>query len=191
MQRTLGTFAAIVSLSGIAALHAHSAQGAPHAPGTAAEEARSAQATTMRDLDRGPPEHVTFRPADVKWMDAHGAFEKGAQMAVLEGDPSKPGVFTVQLKVPDGFVVNPHWHPTVERVTVLKGTFMLGQGTEVDRETASVLPAGTYTAMPPRMIHYAMAEGETIVQLTTVGPWEIHYVDPAHDPRLRQVSRAP
>ena len=191
MKRTLGALAAIVSMSGIAALHTHSAQGAPQPSGMAAEEARTPHATTMRDLDRGPPRHVTFRPADVRWMDAHGAFEKGAQMAVLEGDPSEPGVFTVQLKIPDGFVVNPHWHPTVERVTVLQGTLLLGHGTEVDREAAAVLPAGTYTAMPPRMIHHVMAEGETILQLTTVGPWEIYYVDPADDPRLRQESRTP
>ncbi|MGA9523970.1 MAG: hypothetical protein WBV82_21090 [Myxococcaceae bacterium] len=44
--------------------------------------------------------------------------------------------------------------------------------------------------MPRRMVHYAIAEGETIVQLTSVGPWEINYVRPEHDPRKRaQASR--
>lgn len=142
-------------------------------------------AHVMRDLDKGPAHHVTYRPADVPWRAGPASFEEGAQFAVLEGDPAAPGVFTMQLKLPDGFVINPHWHPNVERVTVLEGTFLLGSGDKVDREAAARMPPGTYTSMPPEMVHHAIAEGETIVQLTSVGPWEINYVHPKHDPRTR------
>lgn len=142
-------------------------------------------AHAMRDLDKGPEHHVTYRPADVQWRAGPASFEKGAQFAVLEGDPGAPGVFTMQLKLPDGFVIHPHWHPNVERVTVLEGTFLLGTGDKVDSGAAEPLPRGSYTSMPPEMVHYAVAEGETIVQLTSVGPWEIVYVNPAHDPRKR------
>jgi hypothetical protein len=37
------------------------------------------------------PDHGVFRPADVKWMDAPNALPLGAKLAVLEGDPFKPG----------------------------------------------------------------------------------------------------
>lgn len=142
--------------------------------------------TEMRDQDKGPVEHLLFRPSEVVWQAGPASFESGAQVAVLEGSPGASGVFTMQLKFPDGFVINPHFHPNVERLTVLAGTFYLGSGTVVDKDQAEALPAGSYTSMPKKMIHYAIAEGETIVQLSSIGPWEISYVDPSHDPRLRK-----
>ena len=38
----------------------------------------------------------------VKWGPAPPALPPGAQMAVLDGDPSKPGLFTIRAKFPDG-----------------------------------------------------------------------------------------
>lgn len=146
-----------------------------------------AQAQTENQIpDEGPERHLTYTPEEVEWQDGPGSFEEGAQFAVLEGDPSEAGVFTMQIKMPDGFVINPHWHPNVERVTVLQGTFHLGDGEEVDREAAQALPVGTYTSMPPEMTHYAIAEGETIIQLTSVGPWVINYVNDDDDPRVSE-----
>lgn len=147
--------------------------------------APEAQAQSETQItDEGPERHLTYTPEDINWQAGPGSFEEGAQFAVLEGDPSEAGVFTMQIKVPDGFVIRPHWHPNVERVTVLQGTFHLGSGEEVNEEAAEALPAGTYTSMPPEMSHYAIAEGETIIQLTTVGPWVINYVNEEDDPRL-------
>lgn len=136
-------------------------------------------------VDHGPDEHVTYRPEEIEWQDGPASLEPGTQYAVLEGDPGKPGVFTMRLKFPDGGRVAPHWHPNVERVTVLSGTFQLGHGEVVDMDKVESLEPGSYTSMPPGMRHFAIAEGETIVQLTTVGPWEIHYVNPDDDPRRR------
>lgn len=154
-------------------------------PAGTTERPGETEAPSMRELDKGPAKHVSHRPNEIEWRDGPGSFEKGAQFAVLEGDPAASGVFTLQLKVPDQFVINPHWHPNVERVTVLKGTFHLGSGDQIDKQSAEALVAGSYTSMPPKMVHYAIAEGETIVQLTTVGPWEINYVKPEDDPRQR------
>lgn len=155
---------------------------APTAEPAAEEEA---QVPTMRELDRGPDQHVLYTPETVEWQDGPASFEPGSKYAVLEGDPAEDGLFTMQLRLPDGFVISPHTHPNVERVTVLTGTFLLGSGETVNAEAAERLPPGSYTAMPPGMVHHAIAEGETVVQLTSVGPWEIDYVDPADDPRKR------
>lgn len=144
-----------------------------------------AQEPGARIADRGPEHHLTFRAGDVEWQDGPGSFEPGARFAVLEGDPAEPGVFTMRIMMPDGFVIAPHWHPNVERVTVLSGTFHLGSGDRLDRAAAERLPAGTYTSLPPRTRHFAIAEGETVIQLTSVGPWVINYVNPADDPRRR------
>ena len=66
--------------------------------------------------------HVMYDAAQLQWGDAPPALEKGAQVAVLSGDPGKPGPFTIRIKVPAGFKVARHWHPTDERVTVMERT---------------------------------------------------------------------
>lgn len=135
--------------------------------------------------DPGPEEHLLYRLGDVEWVDAPASLERGAQVAVLEGNPAEAGVFTMRIRMPDGFRISPHWHPNVERVTVLSGTFHLGSGDVLDRAATTPLGPGSYTSMAPGMRHYAIAEGETVIQLTSIGPWVINYVDPEDDPRRR------
>jgi quercetin dioxygenase-like cupin family protein len=139
-----------------------------------------------RVADPGPDEHLTYTVADVEWRDGPASFESGARMAILEGNPAEPGVFTMRIWMPDGFRIAPHWHPSPERVTVVSGTFRLGSGDVFDADATTALEAGSYTAMPPGMRHYAVAHGETVIQLTSTGPWEITYVSPQDDPRTRR-----
>jgi quercetin dioxygenase-like cupin family protein len=134
-------------------------------------------------VDEGPERHLIFTPEAIEWRPGPGSFQAGAEFAVLEGDPSQPGVFTMQIRMPDGFVIAPHWHPGVERVTVLSGTFHLGHGDTLNRRAAQRLPAGSHFSLPPGMRHFAFSEGETVIQLSSIGPWEITYVSPADDPR--------
>lgn len=150
------------------------------------ESEEPAEVPSMRDIDveTADGESVEARPDDVEWEEGPGSFDEGSEFAVLEGDPGEEGYFAMQIKMPDGFVINPHTHPNVERVTVLQGTFNLGMGEEeVDEDATEAYPEGTYVSMPPGMAHFAIAEGETIIQLTSVGPWEIDYIDPDDDPR--------
>lgn len=134
-------------------------------------------------VDEGPDEHVIELPGEIAWGEAPASLERGAEAAVLEGDPSEVGIFTLRIRMPDDYLIAPHWHPGVERVTVLSGNFHLGSGAEVDRTETEVLEAGSYTAIPPETEHYAIAEGETVIQLTSMGPWELNYVNPDDDPR--------
>jgi len=136
-------------------------------------------------IDHGPDHHILYLPEDIPWEDGPGSLEEGSQFYILEGDPGKAEVFNMRLKLPDGFHIAPHTHPGVERVTVISGEFVLGHGAEADMEEYYELPPGSYTSMPPGMKHYAYARGETIVQLVSVGPWEIDYINPEDDPRLR------
>ncbi len=126
-----------------------------------------------------------FKPDQISWRDGPPSLLTGAKMAVLEGDPAKEGFFTIRLKLPDGFRVLPHWHPKTERLTVISGTVNLGTGEQFDPNSKAILalPAGTYSSMPPKMAHFAWMKGETILQLSSIGPWEVVYVNPADDPR--------
>src|SRR6266513_2196496 len=75
---------------------------------------------------------VLNKPDGLKWQDGLASLPKGAQIAVLEGDPSKEGPFVFRVKLPDGYRVPPHTHPKTERVTVVSGTFNIGMGDTFD-----------------------------------------------------------
>lgn len=131
-------------------------------------------------------EHVVLAPDAVQWGPAPASLPAGAEAAVLMGDPSKEGQFALRIKLPSGYHIAPHTHPALENVTVLSGKFMIGMGETADRSKASPLPAGGFVSMAPGTAHYVYADEETIVQLNSVGPWSLTYINPADDPRKTQ-----
>src|SRR5262249_25946806 len=149
--------------------------------------ARADEEKSSSEKPHGDAKHVTFTPDQVKWGPAPPSLPAGAQLAVLQGDPSKAGrPYTIRAKLPDGYKVPPHWHPVDENVTVLSGPFMLGGGENFDADAAKELPAGAFSSMPKGMRHFAWAKGETIIQVHGTGPFEIHYVNPDDDPRKKK-----
>jgi quercetin dioxygenase-like cupin family protein len=126
---------------------------------------------------------LLFFPEKVPWQEGPASLPPGATMAVLEGDPSKPGFFTMRLQLPDGYRVAPHSHPKQERLTIISGTLRLGMGDRFDEKALQALSPGTYSSMPAGMTHFAVAQGLTIIQLSSIGPWGVNYVNPADDPR--------
>jgi len=131
------------------------------------------------------PAHIIVAAPELKWGPAPPVFEKEASMAVVSGDPGKPGPFVVRLKAPAGFKVAPHWHPTDENVTVLSGTFALGMGEKFDAAALKELGPGGYGLMPANMRHFAMAKTAVVVQVHGTGPFALTYVNPADDPSKR------
>src|ERR1041384_8807998 len=75
-----------------------------------------------------PSEHKMVTANDIQWRDAPPSLPAGAKMAVLDGDPGKAGSFTIRLKMPAGYKIPAHTHPTAERVTGISGTGRLGRG---------------------------------------------------------------
>ena len=129
---------------------------------------------------------ILYVPSGIAWKAGPDSVPPGAKMAVLEGDPAKDGFFTIRLLLPDGYRVAPHWHPKAERLTIISGTVNLGTGDRFDAAATKALPAGTYSSMPPKMTHFAWMTGETVLQLSSIGPWQFIYVDPADDPRNKR-----
>jgi quercetin dioxygenase-like cupin family protein len=130
--------------------------------------------------------HKVLPPDQMQWTPAPASLPKGAEAVVLYGDPSKEGLFALRLKLPNGYKIAPHTHPKPEVVTVISGTLKLGMGETADETKAEALPAGSFFAFPPDSVHYVFADGETVVQLNSVGPWGITYVNPKDDPRQSQ-----
>jgi anti-sigma factor ChrR (cupin superfamily) len=128
-------------------------------------------------------EHKIFAPADIRWVDGPPSLPPGPKLAVLEGDPAKPGPFTIRLRFPDGYKIPAHTHPTAERVTVISGTFHMGTADKFDEAAGHEMAAGSFAIMPPETKHFGWATGETVVQVQSTGPFVIKYVNPADDPR--------
>ena len=131
-----------------------------------------------------PQVQVFDSPKDVKWGQAPPMLPKGAQIAVLDGNPMKADVpFTLRLKMPDGYKVPAHSHPTDENVTVLMGTLGAGMGDKFDPGKGQIIKPGGFVRMPKGMNHFAWTKGTTVVQIHGLGPLDFKYVNPSDDPR--------
>jgi quercetin dioxygenase-like cupin family protein len=128
--------------------------------------------------------HMMVKPDQVQWQEVP-SLPKGAQVAVIEGDPAAEGAFTLRIRFPAGYTVPLHTHPTVERVTVLEGTFYLGIGDAFDREAAEALPAGSLAVMDTGVAMFGYTEEPTVIQINGDGPWGIEYLNPEDDPRKK------
>lgn len=123
-----------------------------------------------------PAPHVMMTMPEFDWSKS-GAPATGLQLLQVDGDPSKEGApFSLRLRLPDGVVVAPHWHPVDEHVVVVQGTAMMGMGDTVDRAAARAMPAGSYGKMPKEMHHYFYAKGETILHVYGIGPFKTFWV---------------
>lgn len=129
------------------------------------------------------PDHIMLVPTDLTWKDGPASLPKGVTSAVIEGDPSKTGPFTMRLKLPADYKVPPHWHPAIEHVTVVAGSFYMGLGERFDESKATQLPVGGFAVMAVGTRHFAFTKEEATIQLHGVGPWGINYVNPQDDPR--------
>jgi len=137
-------------------------------------------------LDEKPAakaEHVMFSGPDLKWGDAPPSLPSGAKLAVLEGDPGKEGFFAIRLQMPAGYKIPAHTHPTDEHVTVISGTCNFGMGPKYDDAMAKEMQAGAYVVMPAGMQHFAGSKSGCVVQVSSTGPFQVTYVNPADDPR--------
>jgi len=142
----------------------------------------SAAHTSAQSATAAGHPHIALGATDLTWGPAPPVLPAGAQVAVLDGDPFKPGFFSIRLKMPDGYRVAPHWHPTDENIVVVQGTFKIGMGDTYNDKAARELPAGGFTKLPKTMHHYAGAKGETIVHIYGEGPFVVNYMNPADDP---------
>src|SRR3989475_10831308 len=130
---------------------------------------------------------TVIRPADIVWQPGPPTLEPGAQGAVLAGNPSQPGPFTLRVRLPAKYRIAPHRHPVEERLTVLSGTlcFASTTATNVAPDTACIRP-GTFRLMPANVVHSDWAPVAVEYQIEALGPFDLTYVNPSDDPRLRR-----
>jgi quercetin dioxygenase-like cupin family protein len=128
-----------------------------------------------------------FRSAkEVKWGAPPPVFPPGAKFAVIAGDPASTGLVTVRFEMPAGYKIPPHFHPTDEHITVLKGSISLGMGDVIDKAHALTLSLGGYGVAMANMHHYAYTTTGATIQVHLQGPFAITYVNPADDPSKKR-----
>jgi quercetin dioxygenase-like cupin family protein len=120
---------------------------------------------------------------DVQWKPFPG-FPPAARLAVLVGDPNKPGPYVTRVKLPAGTKMLPHKHPEDRIYTVISGVFYIGLGDVFDESRLMAFAPGTVLVLPGDQSHFHWAKsGDYITQVTAIGPLGLDYVSSADDPR--------
>ena len=139
---------------------------------------------------QGTEQRIT--PSEVKWpAPAAGGTGtsgvSGTQTVVLKGDPTKPGLYTLLLRVGPNTRIEAHAHPDDRVATVISGTWYFGYGKQFNEAALKALPPGSFYTEPPNSNHFAMTRGEGVtIQITGTGPSGTAYVHPANDPARKK-----
>ena len=128
-------------------------------------------------------------PADLEWV--MDPLDPTRSVALLEGNPARPGPYTLRGRMGAGYALGLHQHPDEdEHLTVLSGTLHWSAGARGSGEPEHALPAGAYAVFPAGMPHRLWTTEETVIQMSGVGPRTYVYFDPAEDPRARHPAEA-
>jgi hypothetical protein len=111
------------------------------------------------------PAAVVYKlPDQIPWSAVDA---RGAQNAVVVGDPSKPGFYMVYTKWTKGnHFSRPHFHPNDRYIVVLQGTWWVGSGPKFDPDHGTVaMPAGSFVTHYGKQVHWDGAKDEDAVLL--------------------------
>lgn len=101
------------------------------------------------------------------------------RVAILQGDPTKATrTYTLLLSCTDGAKIAPHWHPTTENVTVIRGAVGVGMGSKWDDAGLKEVPVGGFFSAAAQMRHFAQCKGDSVLQIHGVGPFVVNFVSP-------------
>lgn len=121
---------------------------------------------------------------DVKWVTAPPSLPITVKFSLIAGDPSKAGPFTLRVKLPPNTVIAPHTHAKLESVTVLSGEIYHEAADTLDKAKGRLVKTGGFVGLPAEMVHSVWTDNSTaVLQVTGTGPFDLHYINPADDPR--------
>ena len=131
----------------------------------------------------GEADFKSVLPEDIDWK-PFPAFPPSARLAVIVGEPSKPGPYVIRVKLPLGVKLMPHKHPEDRVYTVISGIFYIGLGDRFDAEKLHAYPPGSVVVLPGNTHHFHWAKsGEYVSQVTAIGPLGLEFINPKDDLR--------
>ncbi len=135
-----------------------------------------AAASYSQEKNASEEAHKIVRSGDLKWT----PIIKGCELAVVDGNPDAEGQpFVIRFHCADGAKTPPHWHPTDENITTLKGTFLVGMGEKFDESKLKPMNPGNFMLMPKEMRHFGKAKGDLVLQVHGIGPFKVNWVNPS------------
>ena len=137
----------------------------------------AAIAWTTSFAQQSKKEIVGLTPDEVRWF-TPPYYNDGRQRAQLFGDSGKGGTWIDRAKIPGGARVLAHTHPQDEPVTVIEGTWYLGEGAKFDSAKLKGYPAGSFIVIPAGLPHFvATKEGRVILQISGTGKFGTDYLE--------------
>jgi quercetin dioxygenase-like cupin family protein len=134
-------------------------------------------AITVTLADTNKKEIVGFTPQQVRWF-TPPYYTDGRERAHLLGDSTRAGAWIDRARLPAGKRVLAHTHPQDEPVTVIAGTWYLGEGTKFDSTKLKAYPAGSFILIPAGVPHFvATMHDMVIIQLSGNGKFQTDYVE--------------
>jgi hypothetical protein len=131
-------------------------------------------------------EYNRVTPTDLKWSPLP-SMPKGTQSVVLHGNPGKPGLYTVRLKIPANSKMPVHSHPDERVRVIISGTYYSALGDKVDASKLLSFPPGTFSHVPPKVWQFAETRDEEVIfEITGIGPTGIDYLNAEDDPRKQK-----
>ena len=125
----------------------------------------------------------TATDAGLTWGPSPPGLPAGAQVAVVSGDPTKAGPFTIRVDMPPDYAVRPHHHPTSEELRLVEGTLHLGHGPKWNQPAMKSMATSEPVTLAPKEPHSLHAASRVVLEVQGTGPFAITYVDPKDDPR--------
>lgn len=135
---------------------------------------------------------LRLTPKEMTALHSKGALAPGSsnhagiEEVVLYGDPAKPGLYTILLKIGPNTKIAAHLHPDFRTATVVSGTWYFGYGDKFDETKLKELPTGSVYAEVAGQNHFAMTKGPVMVEITGYGPSGVKYVNAADDPTKKK-----
>ena len=122
---------------------------------------------------------------DIDWK-PFAAFPPSVRLAVVVGQPSEAGPYTIRVRVPHGVKLMAHRHLEDRVYTVISGVFYIGLGDQFNPDNLEAYPPGSVVVLPGNTSHFHWAKSsEYITQVTAIGPLGLEYVSSNDDPRNR------
>jgi quercetin dioxygenase-like cupin family protein len=142
-----------------------------------------AQQGTVRSHQPGQDLFRSILPEEIDWQ-PFPAFPPSVRLAVVVGQPSGPGVYTIRVRVPHGVKLMPHRHLEDRVYTVISGVFYIGVGDHFDPGLLQAYPPGSVIVLPGNTSHFHWAKSsEYVAQVTALGPLGFDYISAQDDPR--------
>jgi quercetin dioxygenase-like cupin family protein len=146
----------------------------------------TATGAQQRSVSAHQPGQDVFKSVlseDINWK-PFAAFPPSVRLAVIVGQPSETGPYTIRVRVPHGVKLVPHRHPEDRVYTVISGVFYIGLGEQFNPETLEAFPPGSVIVLPGNTSHFHWAKSsEYITQVSAIGPLGLEYVSANDDPR--------